>query len=87
MINISSYDEDIKKNIPIGYMNLEDFLKHGWPKHGVIYFTTPIMDTAFTNNNTLEILKEKGVKAALILCPTDYKVVPNEDYYVPQNRL
>lgn len=75
MIELSSYDEDIKKDVAIGYMNLGDFLKHGWPEHGVIYFTTPIMDIGETVNLSLEILRKKGVLSALVLCPTNYRVI------------
>ncbi len=70
----STYDRDIGKQI-IQYMNFEDFKKHGWPDCGVMIYSTPVMDIVETVNSSLETLSKNKVVSALVLCPTNYKLV------------
>ena len=77
---ISTYKEDIKNNAPIiQFMDIADFYEHGWPDKGVYAYTSPTWDIIETVNAALEVMNKNKVINALVMIPTNYRIVHKDE--------
>lgn len=73
----STYEDDIKRDPDsfIGCMDLADFFLYGWPENGIYLYGYPIWDIPATINGALDVMRKNGVLNALIVVPTNYRLV------------